>query len=139
MRGKKLSHKETIEKLEIDAAFRREIFKNLLEHIREGYSLDCFSTLSDKSILEYTKTYPNEFDAGQIEIAMRDAKVYWEGLGRRQAEGSCLGNSRSWYYNMVNRYNWHEKAQVSTDNKHSVEVNIIDYASTKKPKDTQGV
>lgn len=132
MRGKKLTAREQKEKLEKDANERKKVFKELLAHLRAGYSLDCFSTISDTTIRTYLKQYPIEFDEEEFIQALRDGKQGWEEIGKRQSNGSCLGNSRSWYYNMVNRYGWHEKAQVETKHDGQINVSVVSYAS-KKP------
>ena len=67
-----------------------------------------------------------------IPFNTEEGKDYWETLGKRQSEGTCLGNSRSWYYNMSNRYGWRDKHDVQAEHKGSVNVNVISYAS-KKP------
>lgn len=134
MRGKKLSAREQKEKLESDANERKKVFKELLAHIRAGYSLDCFSACSDTTIRTYLKEYPNEFDSEEFYEALRDGKQGWEEIGRKQATGACLGNSRSWYYNMANRFGWSEKAQIETKNDHTVSVNVVSYASKKPSK-----
>lgn len=129
MRGKKLSYKERIAKLAECRDERQKVFKELLAHIRDGKSLDCFSALSEMSIWNYIKDYPDEFVKEDLEQAVRDAKDYWEDIGRRQSNGSCMGNSRAWYYNMANRYNWSERSKVEQDVKGSVSVSIVSYAS----------
>ena len=130
-RGKKMTQKELVAKLATDTKTRKATFKDLLSHILKGYSLDCFGPLSEESIRTYIKAYPEDFVWEDLEIAMRQAKEGWEDIGRRQADGHCIGNSRSWYYNMVNRYGWHEKAQIDTKHDGQVTVNVISYASTK--------
>lgn len=134
MKGKKLNWKDRQSKLQTDKSYRGQIFKQLLNHLRGGYSMDCFPPLSETSIREYLKTYPDEFVEGELIDAVREGKEYWEGLGNKQSNGTCLGNSRSWYYNMVNRYGWHEKAQIETEHKGNVNVNVISYSSKKQPK-----
>ena len=129
MKGRKLSNKERREKLEKDKEYRRAVFKELCDHLSKGYSLDCFSALSDKSVLEYLKLYPEEFIQEEMQDSMRKGKVLWEGIGYRQAVGECLGNSRSWYYNMSNRYGWKDKVDVEAEHKGQVSVNIVSYAS----------
>lgn len=136
MKGKKLSHKERIAKLESDKNERRKVFNELLAHVRNGFSLDCFGPLSDQSIRNYLKAYPDEFVGEDLQNAMRLGKEYWEGLGRSQSNGSCLGNSRSWYYNMANRYGWREKLEVEAEHKGSVSINVVSYASKKTLNDT---
>jgi hypothetical protein len=133
MKGRKLSSKEEKEKLQASADYRRKVFKELLAHIKQGYSLDCFGPISLSCIKEYLKTYPEQFCGDELEEAQRQAKTGWETLGRKQADGTCLGNSRSWYYNMANRYGWAEKQEVKQEHSGGVSVNIVSYASTKTP------
>lgn len=129
MKGKKMTVKERLEKLERDKSERRKIFKELCDHVSNGYSLDCFGALSDKSIASYLLQYPEEFVREELDDALRRGKNFWEGVGIRQANGSCLGNSRTWYYNMANRYGWREKLEVEAEHKGSVNVNVVSYAS----------
>lgn len=137
MKGKKISVKERQAKVEQDKNERRRIFKELCTHIANGYSLDCFGPLGFDSIKKYLKVYPEEFVQEELDNAVREGKNYWETLGRRQSDGTCMGNSRSWYYNMVNRFNWHEKAQIETEHKGQVNVSIVSYATKKDSTDTQ--
>ncbi len=130
--GKKMTHKERMQKYRTCAKTREKLFKDLLVHIRKGFSLDCYGPLSEMVIREFCKQYPEEFSEEELVGAMRGAKEHWEDIGHKQALGSCLGNSRSWYYNMVNRYGWSEKSQISTEHKGEVSVNVVSYAS-KKP------
>ena len=131
-----MSIKERQMKVEQDKIERRKIFKELCNHVAQGYSLDCFGPLGLDSIHKYLKVYPDEFVREELDNAIREGKIYWETIGRRQADGSCLGNSRSWYYNMVNRYNWHEKAQIETEHKGQVNVSIVNYGTHKGSTDT---
>ncbi len=135
MKGKKLSVKERIAKAEQDKQERIKIFKELISHISTGYSLDCFGPLSDKSIGYFLKTYPQEFVQEELDNAMRDGKNYWENIGHRQAQGSCLGNSRTWYYNMANRFGWREKIDIEAEHKGSVNINVVSYATRKDSTD----
>lgn len=137
MKGKKLSTKERIAKLEQNKIERRKIFKELCEHVAAGYSLDCFGPLSIVSIKGYIKTFPEEFIQEELDDALRKGKVFWEDIGRRQARGDCLGNSRTWYYNMANRYGWREKLEVEAEHKGQVNVNVISYASRKASSDSE--
>ena len=137
MKGKKLSLKERMEKLEKDKNERRKIFKELCDHVAGGKSIDCFNWLSANTIRSYLKLYPEEFVAEEMEEAYRKGKCLWEDLGMRQANGSCLGNSRTWYYNMANRYGWREKLEVEAEHKGSVNVNVVSYASQKARQDDE--
>lgn len=134
MKGKKLSAKERREKLENDKSERRKIFRELCDHVSRGYSLDCFGPIGDDSIRKYLKVYPEEFVQEELDDAMRKGKAQWEDIGHRQANGTCLGNSRTWYYNMANRYGWREKLEVEAEHKGQVNINVVSYATQKASK-----
>lgn len=134
MKGKKLTAKELKAKLEQDKKKRIEIFKELCAHLKKGYSLDCFVPLSEQSIRTYLTKYPEEFDRAEFELSLRQAKQSWEDIGYRQSTGSCVGNSRSWYYNMVNRYGWREKIDIEAEHKGDMKVSIVSYATQKTSK-----
>jgi hypothetical protein len=135
MKSKKMSASERKAKIEKDKIERRKVFKELCDHVRQGYSLDCFGPLSDTSIRTYIKSYPEEFVEEELALAIRHAKAYWEQIGRRQSDGSCLGNSRSWYYNMANRYGWRDKVEIEAEHKGQISVNVVSYASSKRSTD----
>lgn len=137
MKGKKLSVKERMAKLEGDKTERRKIFRELCEHVGQGYSLDSFAPLSKTSISSYLKLYPEEFCQEELDNAMRQGRDWWEGIGRRQASGDCLGNSRTWFYNMANRYGWREKLEVEAEHKGQVSINVINYASQRASSNSE--
>ena len=120
-----------------EAGYRREMFLLLLKHLEKGYSLDCFEFASDDSIRKYLKTYNEEWVEEELDEARRKGKITWEGIGFRQANGECLGNSRSWYYNMANRYGWREKLDIEQEHKGQVSVNIVSYATQKAVDSTE--
>jgi len=132
MKGKKLNARDRKTLIESCADERRKIFKELLQHVREGKSLSCFSALSEDSIRKYLKEYHNEFVQEDLEVALREAQDLWETIGKDQSIGKCMGNSRSWYYNMSNRYGWSERSKQEVDTKGQVNVSIVSYASTKQ-------
>ena len=119
-----------------DCNLRTKVFKKLKEHLLQGSSLDCFGPMSEETIYESMKTYPQEWPIREFEQTVRKAKDNWERIGRRQAEGTCLGNSRSWYYNMSNRYGWSDKSKIETTGSQSLTVSIVDYASSKQADDS---
>jgi hypothetical protein len=131
MKGKKTTNSERRRNMKESEVERRKIFRELLTHLRAGYSVDCFAILSDTMIKTCLDTYPKEFVREDFEDALRDGKSGWESIGRRQAEGTCLGNSRSWYYNMANRYRWSDRQQVETEHKGQVSVSVINYGASK--------
>ncbi len=132
-KGAKLTAKQVVDKSLKDSAYRRELFAKLCQHIKAGYSIDCFSELDNVTILRYLKEFPEEFVQSELDCALRDGKLGWETIGRRQADGSCLGNSRSWQYNMANRYGWRDKQDVANEHKGDVKVSIVSYTGASKP------
>jgi hypothetical protein len=133
----KISASERYTLMASDAGYRRHLFLGLLKHIRKGRSLDCYGPIGEKTIGECLKNYPLEFVQGELDEALRDAKEWWEELGARQADGSCLGNSRSWYYNMSHRYKWSDRIDIRAEHSGAVAVSIVNYAS-QKPSTTIG-
>lgn len=136
MKGKKLTVKERMERLENDPVFRRSMFKDFLAHIERGMSADCFADLSIESVKDFMSRYPNEFDKDAYQDSCRKAKGMWEDMGYRQGNGECYGNSRSWFYNMANRYGWRDKIEVDAEVKGSLNVNVVNYAASKPSKST---
>lgn len=128
VKGRKKTAKETIEDLATSQIERRTIFKRLLEHVRAGYSLDCFGPISEITIKRCLELYKDDFVLEELDSAMRDAKQHWEQIGYRQSTGDCLGNSRSWYYNMSNRYDWSDRQKVDQEHSGQVSVNIVNYS-----------
>jgi hypothetical protein len=128
-KGKKLSSSELDTLLKESPSERKRIFRELQKHIESGYSLDCFTWMSDNAIMEFLKVYPDEFSERELYDSMRKAKAMWEDIGKRQAFGTCLGNSRSWFYNMSNRYGWSERSKVDQEVKGNVSVSIVNYNS----------
>ena len=122
-RERRIALKESIE-------YREWIQKRLLEHLREGLSIECFGVLNKTTMGEAIKNYPESFDAGEIELAICAGQALWERLGYAQANGKNLGNSRTWYYNMSNRYGWSERSKVDIDAKQQVSVSIVNYGDT---------
>lgn len=137
MKGKKMTIIERQKKIESDIPERKRLFKELRDHLAKGLSLDCFSALSKETIFSYCEKYPDEFNKEELQQSVRDGRDWWENIGRSQANGSCMGNSRTWYYNMSNRYGWRDKVDIESDNKHHVNVNVVSYASTKSSTDNK--
>ena len=116
-----------------DASYRKIVWKKFLDHVRGGRSLDSFAMASWKTIKGLMESFPFECDVEDFEQAQREGKEGWETIGQRQATGHCLGNSRSWYYNMANRYGWSDRVQATVENTHSGTVNVVTYS---KPPET---
>lgn len=136
MKGKKLTGTERQARAEQDSKERRKIFSELCAHLRAGYSIGCFVPISANTINKWLKLYPEEFNGEELELAQRAGQSGWEEIGRKQSNGSCLGNSRSWYYNMVNRYGWREKVDVTAEHKGQVNISVVSYATQQTSQDT---
>jgi len=138
-RPKRVLEKDVHKKLEESVEYRYKIFEKLLSHISEGYSIDCFSDMSVGAVHAAIGRYPQEFDKESLARAERDGKAGWERIGREQATGRCLGNSRSWYYNMAHRYGWSDRVDARVEHAGSVAVEVVSYARPKpdvKPLDS---
>lgn len=135
MKNKKMNARERGAQLANSSTERRKIFKNLCRHVAQGFSLESFPELSDVTILKYLSLYPEEFIQEELDQAKRQGRVNWELIGRKQATGECMGNSRSWYYNMANRYGWRERVEVEAEHKGQVNINVVDYATLKRSTD----
>lgn len=133
---KRLSGAQLIDACCTDVSLQQDIFNQLLIHIKAGYSLDCFGPMSETEIKECVKAYPDVWDQSELIEAIRLAKSGWENIGRRQAEGTCIGNSRSWFYNMSNRYNWSDKQKIETSGTQALNVSIVSYQAAQASKDT---
>lgn len=128
MKGKRISPREYKARLEVDENHRSQCFRDLLKHIEDGYGISCYEKISHLEIQDMIKRFPNEFDEEALFESMRKANMFWEDIGKRQANGTCMGNSRSWYYNMVNKYGWREKVEVEATHKGAISVNIVSYS-----------
>ncbi len=136
MKGKKLTGTERQARAEQDAKERSKIFSELCGHVKAGYSLQCFGPLSEITVRKWLKVYPKEFNEEELATALRLGQSGWEEIGRKQSNGTCLGNSRSWYYNMANRYGWREKVDVTAEHKGQVNVSVVSYATQQTPQDS---
>lgn len=135
MKGKKLNSREKSALYKSNPKERRKLFNSLLSHLSKGYSLECFADLSDTSVKTFFDLYPEEFVLEEYHEAIRKGRHLWEDIGHRQATGSCLGNSRTWYYNMSNRYGWRDKVEAEVEHKGSVQVQVVNYATMKPSTD----
>lgn len=134
MKGKKLNGSEKTKLFAESSEYRKEVFRELERHLSDGYSMDCFVPLDQQTIEEATKKYPLEFDPVAIKEAQRAGKSGWEALGRAQANGTCMGNSRTWYYNMNHRFGWTDKQSIDHKVDGQISVSIVNYS---KPKPSQ--
>jgi hypothetical protein len=108
---------------------KEKLFKLLCKHVSDGFSYDCFPYCSDKLLNTLFRDFPAVFCQETFNNSLKQGKLAWEDIGRRQANGSCMGNSRAWVYNMINRYRWSDKLEVSADVKGKLDVSIVNYGS----------
>jgi hypothetical protein len=138
MKGKKDTGSERKKKAENCEVERRKIFKELLTHIEAGYSINCFPAISETTIDKWMKLYSKEFNEEDLQAAIRKGQAGWEIIGRRQSTGECLGNSRSWFYNMAHRYKWSDKVDVSLEHKGQVNISVVNYGDATSSQTYQG-
>jgi len=119
------SYKQFLVALKTDKELQTLVSHELLQHVRDGFSLDSFKFLSVSEIGEAVKE--GWVCEKELEKATREGKGYWEGLGRAQSNGTCIGNSKSWYYNMSNRYGWRDRFDVASEHKGNIEVSVVSY------------
>ena len=105
---------------------REKLTRNFLEHLSAGYSKESFGEISKKNLQKLLSSV----DENLLCQALARGRHTWESIGKRQAEGVCLGNSRSWILNMINRYGWAEKLQIEADVKGALKVEVVNYADT---------
>jgi hypothetical protein len=129
--GKKGTLKERLAKARESKVERAKIFKALCQHIKEGYSIDCFGLMTLPTIEEWLKLYPQEFVREDLDIAINEGKLMWEHIGKGQANGTCHGNAQAWKFNMTNRYRWIDKVNIDADIKGAVSVEVISYATQR--------
>ncbi len=128
-KGKALDSVELLAQCREHTATRRELWADLCKHLSGGFSLRCYPKLGEDSIGELSKSYPIECPWAKIIDAQRQGEADWEMLGKRQANGTCLGNSRTWYYNMSHRYNWTDRIDIKAEHSGAVSVNLVQYGT----------
>ena len=131
MRGQRLSCKERLKRLEDSQAERVKLMRALCDHLERGLSLDCFGFIGKSSLKRLLDTFTEDFSKEELEVASQKGRETWELIGYKQATGQCLGNSRSWYYNMANRYGWRERIDIEAEHKGNVIVEVVNYARPK--------
>lgn len=94
---------------------RKKLLTEYLNHICCGYSDKSFTLCDMDTFLVYCKKYPNDFPTDMIERGRRERLFFWERIGIEGTTGKIQGyNSRSWEFNMKNRFKWSEKIEVES-------------------------
>lgn len=111
---------------------RKRLLKEYLKHIRSGFSDKSFALCDMDTFQSYCEKYPNDFPTDMIDHARRERLLFWEKIGIDGTMGIIRNfNSRSWEFNMKNRFRWSEKIEV--DNKGNIVTSIT--FIEKKPTD----
>lgn len=120
-----------------DMSMRKKLFEELLKHVRAGFCEKNYKYMAPQAIERAFLEFPEEFNREEYEEALRDGYAGWEQIGRRQAEGRCLGNSRAWSFAMSHKFGWSDRVKVEAQTESNVNVSIVSYSdSTSKPVTT---
>lgn len=135
---KRISDKYTLLSEDSDEGIKHriEVFEELLEHLRRGYSLDSFGMASRDTILLMLKTHAAEWPEKDLWNAVRKGQELWESLGYKQAAGLSMGNASAWKFAMSAKYGWTDKIEVNANHSGNVDVTIVDYAKHKTSSDS---
>ena len=128
MKGKRLTYKEKLARLHASKPERVALCSRLCQHLASGFSIDSFNEITADNMRTILEAYSEDFPRDDIECAMQAGRAMWENLGYKQAAGTCLGNSRTWFYNMSNRYGWSERTESKHEHKGAVAVQVVQYS-----------
>ena len=121
-KGKTFFEKSDLDRPEV----RKIVWDDTLRHVRAGFSIE--SCKYGKGIFEnLLKMGLTEYSEAEFEQSVREGMRFWEGVGRDQALGSCLGNSRAWAFNMCHRYGWSDRQKVDVTHGGQVSVNVVSF------------
>ena len=121
---------------EADEAARYKLFEDLCEHLAEGYSMESFTGCSKFRLDKLIGLFPQVFERESLDKARQMGRLSWELIGKRQADGRCLGNSRTWFYNMANRYGWRDKVDLQAETKGQLSVQVVNYSIERNDDDS---
>jgi len=94
---------------------RKKLLTEYLNHISGGYSDKSFTLCDMDTFVNYCNKYPNDFPTDMIEKGRRERMFFWEKIGIEGTTGKLHGyNSRSWEFNMKNRFKWSEKIELES-------------------------
>jgi hypothetical protein len=111
---------------------RKKLLKEYIDHICKGFSDKSFSLCDMDTFLLYCAKYPNEFPTDIIEKARRERMFFWERIGIEGTTGKIQGyNSRSWEFNMKNRFRWSEKIELESRGNVVTSISFVERKSKK--------
>ena len=112
---------------------RKKLLTEYLNHICCGYSDKSFTLCDMDTFVHYCKKYPNDFPTDMIERAKRERMLFWEKIGIEGTTGKIPGyNSRSWEFNMKNRFKWSEKIEVESTGNIVTSISFVERKSVGK-------
>lgn len=92
---------------------RRAVFRELVAHLEQGFTLECFPLLSRPALRRYIEKYPEDFPAEELQQALRIARKKDEAVGLAASSGQYMAgfepsrfNVAAWIFRMKNRYGW---------------------------------
>lgn len=121
---------------------RQALCKAYIDHVESGLSDECFPECDPQTLRQYVADFPVDFDTNAMERASRNRQLFWEKTGRDGTVGKIKGfNSRSWQFNMANRFDWRVKSdntlKFPKDGAQDLADKFLsDVAESPKPADT---
>lgn len=113
---------------------RKAACDRFCDHIRQGFSMDCFPEASARTIRHYAKAYPEDFPAEKLEAAAREGLLVWEQLGLQGAKGEIAKfSATAWMFNMKNRAGWRDRQETRSE---TVAADQTPAKQTVKPRPT---
>ncbi len=130
MHKNKITQRAYGSQLQESSEEREKLFKKLLDHIAQGFSLESFPECSEKVLKKMFECFPIEFCQEEMDVALKKGRHFWEKVGKDQSLGKCLGNSSSWKFNMSAKYGWTDKVDVRAEHTGAVAVQVVSYAAS---------
>lgn len=119
---------------------RKIVFEKILEHVRSGYSPDCFPGIGIKTIWLYIEKFPDDFPAGELMAAGREGLYGWQRIGRSQALGrgdAAKGKTAALFMFMENLYRWMHRQDLTNDGERFEAPQILHAYPPKLPEPKQ--
>jgi len=94
---------------------RTRVFKELIEHLEQGFDVASFPPLSAKAIKDYCSKFP-EFPLDIVDQAKRTGRKVWETKGYVSLENKDF-REKTYQFIMMNKYNMsiNQKSDVKID------------------------
>ncbi len=93
---------------------RKKLCKQWCKHLSDGYSKDSFPQCDIDTFKRYSKKYPKDFDAHEIDMAERRQMFKWEKRLATSAD-TGKGNANSIKFGLENINKWENKRKHGYD------------------------